>query len=416
MSTLIQAASVNGRVISNNDPDMVIVLDSNPGVQISSIQDDSITYAFIGEVTEDTVYSLNLTFTYKQKHKLIVPVQLTHKNIAVAPELNEEWITVQEDIIPAASNAFIFKLVDENGDPVTDAVRKTIAIESVPKYAPQIVAGYSNTLTIRGEGLYSVSGNIGHVAGQVTIELVLTRNGVDYTIPTKTFDTPGTPVNITLTPDTLNNNSKTTEVTIEIRQDVYAQPNKLMTGRVTSLTLTGGATNGVAPFIVTDGIGKFDVTTTNLLEDISIAGVFAEPAEEVRALPRNFTGSITVVEEPTGPTVTNLTDDISLKLWESTIVNYDVMLGDVNINSSITDVVLELTEEIKADLEFVKQEDGFWNVKAIHGQTTAIFWTIPGNIYVTHQGNDYILPISVKVTVEGNDGSIPVNRFDVTFL
>lgn len=202
MSTLMQAASVNGRVISNNDPDMVIVLDSNPGVQISSIQDDSITYAFIGEVTEDTVYSLDLTFTYKQKHKLIVPVQLTHKNIAITPELN----------------------------------------------------------------------------------------------------------------------------------------------------------------------------------------------------------------------VTNLTDDISLKLWESTIVNYDVMLGDVNINSSITDVVLELTEEIKADLEFVKQEDGFWNVKAIHGQTAAIFWTIPGNIYVTHQGSDYILPISVKVTVEGNDGSIPVNRFDVTFL
>lgn len=80
MTTLKQTTSVDGTVISNNDPSMVITLDPTSGVRISSIQDDSITYSFTENVEQDVVLTPNLTFTYKGKYKTTIPLSLTHKH------------------------------------------------------------------------------------------------------------------------------------------------------------------------------------------------------------------------------------------------------------------------------------------------------------------------------------------------
>lgn len=79
MATLNQSLSVNGQQLSNKDPDLVITLDNHPVVQILSIQEASITYAFLSDVSQETIYNLNLTFLYKGTHKAVIPLQFTHR-------------------------------------------------------------------------------------------------------------------------------------------------------------------------------------------------------------------------------------------------------------------------------------------------------------------------------------------------
>lgn len=78
MTTLKQQFAIDGQAISNNHEDMVITLDAHPSVQIKTIQDDSITYEFLGDVAQDSTYKLNLTFVYKKLHKLVLPLTLKH--------------------------------------------------------------------------------------------------------------------------------------------------------------------------------------------------------------------------------------------------------------------------------------------------------------------------------------------------
>lgn len=78
MAQLNQQLTVNGTVLSNNDPDLVIKLDDHPVVQISSIQPSTITYSFKTDVDTPQTYNLNLTFTYKGKITKVIPLVITH--------------------------------------------------------------------------------------------------------------------------------------------------------------------------------------------------------------------------------------------------------------------------------------------------------------------------------------------------
>lgn len=87
MTTLKSSVRIAGQVISNNDPQMVITLDPHAGVQISSIQDDSITYEFKGGVTQEALYNLNLTFTYQGRYQVKVPCTFKHTVVEVDYEV-----------------------------------------------------------------------------------------------------------------------------------------------------------------------------------------------------------------------------------------------------------------------------------------------------------------------------------------
>lgn len=89
MTTLKQQLAIGGQAISNLDKDMVITLDAHPSVQIDTIQEDSITYKFLGDITQDATYSLNLTFVYKKLHKLVMPVTLSH--VVNDPNIQISW-------------------------------------------------------------------------------------------------------------------------------------------------------------------------------------------------------------------------------------------------------------------------------------------------------------------------------------
>lgn len=91
MTTLKQQLAIGGQAISNLDKDMVITLDAHPSVQIDTIQEDSITYKFLGDITQDVTYTLNLTFVYKKLHKLVMPVTLSH--VVNDPNIQISWPT-----------------------------------------------------------------------------------------------------------------------------------------------------------------------------------------------------------------------------------------------------------------------------------------------------------------------------------
>lgn len=99
MTTLKQQLAIDGQVIPNNDPEMVITLDAHPSVQIKSggIGVDTITYEFLGNITQDSTYSLNLTFVYKGIHKLVMPLTFEHTvnnpilNITNLPKSVKIW-------------------------------------------------------------------------------------------------------------------------------------------------------------------------------------------------------------------------------------------------------------------------------------------------------------------------------------
>lgn len=88
-----QSLRVNGQKLSNLDPDLVITLDDHPVVQISKILESTITYSFLGNVEQETTYSLNLTFLYKGTHKLVVPMTFIHKPKTMSFEIDPNSIS-----------------------------------------------------------------------------------------------------------------------------------------------------------------------------------------------------------------------------------------------------------------------------------------------------------------------------------
>lgn len=431
----------NLTIPANSDATITLTLKQSDGVLISgavaktinlvpSVNDGTVVVSH-GELVETSTpgqytldvktgavggtFALDLVLTIRE---VDCPTNKLTFTKPAAPVLNLEWITAQEDLVPASSNQFIFKLTDGSGALVTGATRKSISFESVPKNAPQICGGYSNTLVELGNGEYYVSGNLGHVAGQIKIDLVLIKDNVEFVIPTKTVEGPGTPVKLAFTPNTLASGDSTTEVTIEIRQDTYGTANKLMTGQITSLNLSGGGTtDSVTPIVVTDGLAKFNVTPTGTVTDVVINGVFSEPATEVMALPRDFSGSISVTQTPVNhPVLENQTTSMTLNLWGSDTTAYKVMLGEEDISSSVTGLVISNLSSLNEWMEFSKTEENMGIFKAIKADKDVdTQLTVNGVINGTYQGEDYSLVLDIEVVIKAR-GEVSENRFDVEFV
>lgn len=296
MKTLRQAASVNGVVISNKDPEMVITLDPTPGVQISDIGEDTITYSFTGEVDQDTVHTPNLTFMYKGTHRLVVPLSITHKHIEVAHEINVEWVTTDAELVGAETNRITFRVTDQTGAPVKGVTKKTLAIDSVPKNRPDILPGYSNTLTeLQTDGEYQLSVNLGHLNASISIDLVLISNGLEFVIPTKTFATPGTPIKVSIDRTKLLTTDPSTTCTLTFKQDKWLTPDADVTGKMNTFAVTGGATSGTtAPVDINNSKIGINLTPNGKLEDITINGTITESDGSSS---RPFTQNVTIEQD-----------------------------------------------------------------------------------------------------------------------
>lgn len=276
MKTLKQAVSVNGTVLSNKDPDMVIKLDSHPGVQISSIQEDSITYTFNGEVPQDTLYSLNLTFTYKGKHKCVVPLSLTHKHIEVTTELHVTWITTDADLVGAKDNRLHFSVTDETGAPAKGVTLKSLDFVTSPN-SPMVSPGYFNNLNENATD-YDVGVKLGHRPGKVTANMTLTYKGNDFVIPAKAFNSPGTQMAASLDTTKLLTTDNETDVVITFTQNQYDKLAGPLTVTMSKLTVTGGGSTSTVPPINTNAQGQvtIKVAPSGELKDIVVAGEVTE--------------------------------------------------------------------------------------------------------------------------------------------
>lgn len=175
MTTIKQSLMVDGQSLSNNDPDLVIKLDSHPGVQISNIADDAITYSFAGDVTEDTIINLNLTFTYKGLNRLVVPMKFTQT--AHDPVLVVNSIPLSVNIFQEGDE-FPFTITDASGD-ITATVKDVV------------ITPTSYVTTTGGKNWFIDDAPNAGVAAKVKYAFTVTSGGVDLPIISEaTFDIP----------------------------------------------------------------------------------------------------------------------------------------------------------------------------------------------------------------------------------
>lgn len=414
MKTLNQSASVRGEAISNNDPEMVITLDPHPGVQISSIQDDSITYEFLGDVTENTLYTLNLTFVYKNLYRAVIEIRLAQNTIAPTSELNAEWITTNPEIVGASSNHIVLKLTDENGDPATGVTLKSINVDSIPNN-PGVCAGYSNIIVETDPGTYWININVSNLVGAMDVDLVLIHNETEFALPTKTYQTPGTPVKARIDKDQFYTTEPRTDVNLFLTQDKYARPDAPLDVDVFEFSVTGGGTTTTVPVFELNESSPIDITPTGVLEDILIKGKIRNTPMDFGGFIRDFELTIPVFVEM-GPAIENPVERMSLQLWNPMVIGYDIMYGSENITTSVTSVVIDNLSEIQEWVEIIKGEDNRWYLKAIKADETNETIINPQvTINLTYNGKDYSLPLTFEARILPRDGQT-VNRFDVQFV
>lgn len=275
MSTLKQAAQVDGQTISNLDPDMVITLDSHEGVQISSKTEDTITYQFLKEVDQDTEYNLNLTFVYKDQYKLVVPMSFLNKKAQPKFNLNVEWTTKDEELVGGSSNRIYFKVTDDQGTPVDGVALKSLNVVGKPN-TPNLISGYSNRIVdTKPGGIYAISINLNYLAGPFNINMVLSKDNFEFMIPKKEYNNPGTKVSVSFDPLKVLATESKQLVTASVVQNEYATLGSPRAGKFTNLNVTGGMV-GPIPDAVTDSNGKctIEIIPNGKLEDIVLTGKF----------------------------------------------------------------------------------------------------------------------------------------------
>lgn len=342
MSTLKQAAQVDGQTISNLDPDMVITLDSHEGVQISSKTEDTITYQFLKEVDQDTEYKLNLTFVYKDQYKTVVPMTFLNKKPQPKFNLNVEWITKDEELKPAEGNYIYFKVTDDAGTPVSGVTLKNLKAVGSPN-TPDLVPAYAGRIVdTKPDGVYAVSVSLGHLSGSFSIDMTLSKDGFDFVIPKKTYKTPGTPGKFTFTPNKVFATDGPTEIEIFGTQDKYTKPNSPLQGTFVKLEITGGMVADLSGKVTldADGKGKITIIPNGKVENINIYGTFsATPDNRLLSVDHDI-----IVEKDT-LTVELLTDEDLGYLKKATVVahvlnskgEYLHQPGKI-VNSTITSV------------------------------------------------------------------------------
>ncbi|QBZ70713.1 hypothetical protein pETSU_132 [Edwardsiella phage pEt-SU] len=191
MTTLKQQLAIDGQAISNLDKDMVITLDAHPSVQIDTIQEDSITYKFLGDITQDSTYTLNLTFVYKKLHKLVMPVTLSH--VVNDPKIQVSWPTKSVKVWDEGTWGDIpFKVMFLGTDPAEDI---TASITNVVMISNEYITITDNTKwrVVNGNKTQSMNstvdftfdvehgGVVYHCKGQVIFNIAQ-YDGIDYKV------------------------------------------------------------------------------------------------------------------------------------------------------------------------------------------------------------------------------------------
>lgn len=191
MTTLKQQLAIGGQAISNLDKDMVITLDAHPSVQIDTIQEDSITYKFLGDITQDTTYTLNLTFVYKKLHKLVMPVTLSH--VVNDPSIQISWPTKSVKVWDEGSwDDIPFTVMFLGTDPAEDI---TASITNLVMVSNEYITITDNTKwrITNGDKTQAVNTNLNftfdvehngtvyHCKGQVIFNIAK-YDGIDYKV------------------------------------------------------------------------------------------------------------------------------------------------------------------------------------------------------------------------------------------
>lgn len=391
-----QSLRVNGQQLSNLDPDLVITLDDHPVVQISKILESTIQYSFLGDVAQETTYSLNLTFLYKGTHKLVVPMKFIHKPVVITTTPISQNVTIWEE-----GNGVPFT-VDVNGTDKTSSISNVVIADNA--YVIGTATGWyiqdAESTEHTENVVYTYDLKIGDDIRSKTV-----------TVPFVIAAWDGVIIKGTVDPNTVsakNGDTGTLKVkVIQRNKDVTSAagvyPNTVMLDYIT--LGDGSYADGFLniPWTATkDGDG-----TLNLM--INVFG--GEGEGDVVTLPVKFTVADKVVE----PTIEDGTTDMTLNLWDTQAINYKVMLGDTDITSSVTNVV-DQTDPNDA-IELVKVDDTHWGFQAVKARTDEdLVIDAMVDVHVTYEGTEHVIPMVIDVVVKANTTSIPENRFNVEML
>ncbi len=326
------------------------------------------------------------------------------QNVTVLPtQLNVEWLTTDEDLIGAATNHIVFKVTDENGDPVVGVTKKTMAIESVPKNSPDILPGYSNTMTALAEpGNYQLSINLGHLNASVIIAMVLTNDGLDFTIPWNPFATPGTPIKVSIDKTKLLTTDTANTCTLTFKQDKWLSPDADVTGKMNTFAVTGGGTSGsTAPVDINNSKIAINLVPNGKLEDIVIKGTITEPNGSSS---RPFTQEVTIEQDKL--TISALGSTVLTPLKASNQPQFQIKSSKGVALSSVTSSKFTLVSDPAAGIVLANKP----NIANVAGRSIDYYVDIdvghmPGEVdfggTFTYKGLDYVIETPITFTSVG---------------
>lgn len=414
MTTTNQSLSVNGQALSNLDSDLVITLDDHPVVQISKIEESTITYSFLGDVEQETTYNLNLTFNYKGIRKLVVPMTFIHK-----PNVENGISSVTWDpsfaFTDASDNFIPITVTDQNGTPLEGVTMKSLSVSSIP--VNNVINGWSNVLLPVSNGLpgeYQIRVTTSHLPGTVTIKMILNFNGIEFVVPDKEYTVPAGEFTITADP-TIIVEGQPTDINLEVIQKQIGNPNHLFSGRITMIESTEDSItiNSSVPILITNG--KVVINVTGISSEVSTVVCMVEEYDSNLGVWRDA-GEFNFLLDPYSvPRITESTADMTLNLWDTQAINYKVMLGDTDITSSVTNVV-DQTDPNDA-IELVKVDDTYWGFQAVKARTDEdLVIDAMVDVHVTYEGTEHVIPMTIDVVVKANTTGVPANRFNVEML
>lgn len=259
MATLKQTLSVDGRVLSNNDPDLVIKLDSHPAVQISKIEPDSITYGFTGLVTPDAVYKLNLTFTYKGTLTKVVALELTHiASVLTAKEVGSTKLVTGEN------NNVYFEVKDQNGNPITGLkMDGSLGAKTQPPYGTIESSSGNFYPDEDNPGRYYFKAAVGPKAGTLTADIKVLKDTFKATLNKLTWTFDESPIATVSVPVKVSVGEETS-IEVTFTQKRSTGPSVPVVGTITATSGTGTLTI-TSPFAPKEGtpgtyVGKVKAT------------------------------------------------------------------------------------------------------------------------------------------------------------
>uniref|UniRef100_A0AAU8KXG8 Uncharacterized protein n=1 Tax=Pantoea phage Survivor TaxID=3232176 RepID=A0AAU8KXG8_9CAUD len=326
------------------------------------------------------------------------------QNVTVLPaQLNVEWVTTAADLVGASTNHITLKITDEKGEPAVGVVKKTLNMESVPKNRPDILAGYSNTLTALPEaGSYQLSANLGHLNASFIIDLVLTHAGLDFTIPTKTFATPGTPVKVTIDKTKLLTTDPANTCSLTFKQDKWLTPDADVTGKLNTYAVTGGGTSGsTAPMDINNGKLSINIVPNGKLEDIVINGTVTESDGSSS---RPFTQTVTIEQDKL--TLSTLGSTVLTPLKASNQPQFQVKTSKGVALSSVTSSKFTLVSDPAAGIVLANKP----NIANVAGRSVDYYVDIdvghmPGEVEFggtfTYKGLEYVIETPITFTSVG---------------